>query len=554
MECEICFNTLNQKYPFYSYFDCTHNGSICGLCLLKSSIFASKTACSFCNQGLKKIYLSAKPIDAAHLEEFKLIGRYEGYHYRTKGEQMFFERMTLPHCFHCQKMAPFATLRQLQTHMLEYHSSYFCVCCAENMSKFCPEYKYFVSLQGLKAHKKYAHKNCKLCNVLLFDDSVFKKHIIEKHCYCIYCFRKAPEKSYFFNRTHLKDHFKFNHYICEFGDCVNNIDFKIFQRKLDYQRHVLGSHKELLTQTQRQEFSKVSHSNIDNAIENIHENLESAPAVTVEEQNLTQPAMTNVGPPPDPVRDAVRERPRSFSQLNVELDKNTKDHYALCCSIIRRYVVGSGKFDLFFDSFEKLYTAATDEATIKSLYIDMCRKTVGESKYIIESEKLDMVFLDNYIERSFKTKSISALEELLKVHRVCQLACSYSPRETKAIRTLNGNLEYIQGIISKREMGIDSVQTVFKKCKDIIKKNLNSTNVNILECFKFGNSLKRLKDYTGKVFLNFNKQVTVKLNSIFNIQKDEISNTKILIVYYVIACGYLKSKSNKMALKLVNNY
>ena len=250
-DCQLCHAKLLNTINLYVYTSCSINHPVCALCHLKLHFLKKANICPFCKLNWEFLFFSRKRQTADLFEPT------DGSYLQFDSEESAFlvKSFVSFYCKFCRK-ANSTSLDQLKTHTQKVHSRYFCLCCAKHLLCFPAEYVYFENKREKLLHLKTAHKKCFVCNVLFFDEAVLKTHVIDKHFYCVFCLSSNFSASYFFSRNFLKDHFKFNHFLCEQEGCKHQLDFVVFKKEKDYSNHMITAHGELLDEKTKASLQK----------------------------------------------------------------------------------------------------------------------------------------------------------------------------------------------------------------------------------------------------------------------------------------------------------
>jgi hypothetical protein len=152
-------------------------------------------------------------------------------------------------CQLCKEMSE--DMKSLAEHIREEHEKYLCTICSQNKKAFPSELKIYTHKQ-LQNHQMRGdekgfngHPLCKFCKGRRFySDDELTLHLRQSHEKCHVCDQIDPSApQYFKNYNSLEEHFKNDHFSCQFQSCLEK-KFVVFADEIDLQAHMLSEHKE----------------------------------------------------------------------------------------------------------------------------------------------------------------------------------------------------------------------------------------------------------------------------------------------------------------------
>ncbi|ODQ63385.1 hypothetical protein NADFUDRAFT_7921, partial [Nadsonia fulvescens var. elongata DSM 6958] len=141
--------------------------------------------------------------------------------------------------------------KELKNHVRTAHSRNLCDLCCNHKKVFTVELKLY-TFKGLHRHESTGdetgfkgHPACDFCRTRFYSSDELFTHIREQHERCFICEREGfANPPIFRDYTHLEQHFKSDHFICNAQSCLDK-KFVVFANKIDLQAHLVSEHPSL---------------------------------------------------------------------------------------------------------------------------------------------------------------------------------------------------------------------------------------------------------------------------------------------------------------------
>lgn len=170
---------------------------------------------------------------------------------------MAFRTLTDNRCRLCPHLPPWRNFDRLQEHVSRTHQLHFCDICVESLKLFPSEFKMYTR-QKLTAHRRAGdaddssykgHPYCEFCDERYLDKDALHMHLRKKHFWCHFC--ESDGKQDFYTDIHsLRSHFKKEHYLCEEGQCYQDVLLAAFRNEIDLKAHLANSHSKGLSKAE----------------------------------------------------------------------------------------------------------------------------------------------------------------------------------------------------------------------------------------------------------------------------------------------------------------
>ncbi|OLL26852.1 E3 ubiquitin-protein ligase hel2 [Neolecta irregularis DAH-3] len=271
-ESEIC-SICAEFVIYYASSPCNHR--ICHVCALRLRVLYKTINCAYCKteqihviftKDAERLYLDFKPSELAY-EDKKLGISFES-------EQMMEDSLLLlrfncpdPLCVVACKGWP-----DLRLHVRQAHEKLLCSLCTQHKKVFTHEHTLF-SQKELTTHFKLGdqssdqfdstgfkgHPECGFCRKSFYDDDELFKHCREHHEKCHLCDCNGGQPQYFINYESLENHFRRDHFMCPFPQCLEQ-KFVVFASELDFKAHHIEKHPHALSSQEFKDIRRVTTS------------------------------------------------------------------------------------------------------------------------------------------------------------------------------------------------------------------------------------------------------------------------------------------------------
>lgn len=138
---------------------------------------------------------------------------------------------------------------ELKRHAKQVHQRSCCDLCIRNKKIFSHEHTLYTNEQ-LQKHRLVGdasfnkddetgftgHPDCVFCQTRFYGADELFEHCRDKHEQCHLCLRKGIQRQYYANYDNLEKHFKKDHYLCIYKECLDN-KFVVFDSDIDLKAH-----------------------------------------------------------------------------------------------------------------------------------------------------------------------------------------------------------------------------------------------------------------------------------------------------------------------------
>ncbi|KAL0091506.1 hypothetical protein J3Q64DRAFT_1830903 [Phycomyces blakesleeanus] len=252
---ELCF-ICTEPIVTYAVSACDHR--TCHLCAVRLRALYKMRQCAYCKAEQKTVIFTKdpeKPFEAYTREDTpffdkKLGGRFE--------DQQTYQDTSLLLQYNCPepdcKVACENGWGELKKHVKKAHELQLCDLCTRNKKIFSHEHTLYTYSQLQKHHKQgdkglakdddtgfKGHPECYFCRTSFYDNDELYTHCRDKHEQCHLCVRRGVQHEYFANYDSMEKHFKKEHYICQYRECLDK-KFVVFESDIDLKAHEVEEH------------------------------------------------------------------------------------------------------------------------------------------------------------------------------------------------------------------------------------------------------------------------------------------------------------------------
>lgn len=173
------------------------------------------------------------------------------YGIRFETESMYKDTMILlqHNCPEPECEEAFENWHELKRHVKQVHHRLFCDLCIRNKKIFAHEHTLYTkeqlqkhNLEGDSTFNKEdetgfsGHPECVFCQSRFYGADELFEHCRDKHEQCHLCLKKGIQRQYYANYDSLEKHFKQDHYLCMYKECLDN-KFVVFDSDIDLKAH-----------------------------------------------------------------------------------------------------------------------------------------------------------------------------------------------------------------------------------------------------------------------------------------------------------------------------
>ncbi|KAF7725821.1 hypothetical protein EC973_009244 [Apophysomyces ossiformis] len=263
-DAELCF-ICTEPIVTYAVSACDHR--TCHLCALRLRSLYKTRNCAYCKAEQKTVVFTKdpeKPFEAYTKEDTPFYDRKLGG--RFEDQQTYQDTMLLlqyncpdPNC----DVACDGGWSELKRHVRKVHDRFLCDLCISHKKIFAHEHTLYTysqlqkhNRQGDKAVNKdddtgfKGHPECQFCRTNFYGDDELFEHCRDKHEQCHLCVRHGIRHEYFENYDSLEAHFKKEHYLCFYRECLDK-KFVVFDTDIDLKAHEVEEHGASVSRLQR---------------------------------------------------------------------------------------------------------------------------------------------------------------------------------------------------------------------------------------------------------------------------------------------------------------
>eukprot|EP01125_Pyxidicula_operculata_P001310 TRINITY_DN11205_c0_g1_i1.p1 TRINITY_DN11205_c0_g1~~TRINITY_DN11205_c0_g1_i1.p1 ORF type:complete len:659 (-),score=173.58 TRINITY_DN11205_c0_g1_i1:62-2038(-) len=243
-ECLTCCEPIN----YFSIGQCNHK-EICSVCSIRMRTLYNDLTCPVCKETLEEVVYTKESntkfqeFDKSKLDkDDKCNGLFDDDNYHKEVQKLW--DLQCPKC----TAEPFKTSKELVNHIERTHKLSFCDLCFKFRRVFLHQQVLYTK-EELQKHlnggdpdlRIKPHPLCKFCHQKYFSDEELFKHLTEKHETCFICDMDGVRFQYFRDYSHLEQHFRNKHFLCEDPQCLKD-RFVVFKNKMELQAHSVHYH------------------------------------------------------------------------------------------------------------------------------------------------------------------------------------------------------------------------------------------------------------------------------------------------------------------------
>ncbi|GAA5811864.1 hypothetical protein MFLAVUS_005310 [Mucor flavus] len=258
--CFIC----TRPIEFFAVGPCNHR--TCHLCTLRLRVLYKTKNCAYCKAESKRVIFTTdaeKLYDDYKREDTPFYDPKYGIRFET--ETMYQDTMVLlqHNCAEPDCEEAFENWQELKRHIKQVHKRNCCDLCIRNKKIFAHEHTLYTkdqlqkhNLQGDASFNKEdetgfsGHPECVFCQSRFYSADELFEHCRDKHEQCHLCLKKGIQRQYYANYDSLEKHFKQDHYLCIYKECLDN-KFVVFDSDIDLKAHEVETHGNGLSRQQR---------------------------------------------------------------------------------------------------------------------------------------------------------------------------------------------------------------------------------------------------------------------------------------------------------------
>lgn len=240
--CVVCFKNVD----LYSIGACDH--PVCYECSTRMRVVCDRKECPICRSDMPEVVFTreVKPFKDLVLRP-GISDQTYGIQFMSKAIQDDYRKLLEFVCSVCAQ--EFKNFNQLRDHMRKEHELHYCDLCVKHLMIFAFERRCYTRAE-LATHRRKGdpdntshrgHPICEFCDERYMDNDHLFRHLRREHLYCHFC--DADGKHYFFRSySELRDHFLEDHFLCEQGDCQNEMLTSVFRTDIDLKAHIATVH------------------------------------------------------------------------------------------------------------------------------------------------------------------------------------------------------------------------------------------------------------------------------------------------------------------------
>ncbi|KAF1800047.1 hypothetical protein V8B55DRAFT_1544003 [Mucor lusitanicus] len=260
---EVCF-ICTRPIDYYAVAPCDHR--TCHLCTLRLRVLYKTKNCAYCKAEAKKVVFtndSEKPYEDYKRDDTPFYDKKYGIRFET--EDMYKDTMVLLQ-YNCPEQdceEAFESWNELKRHVKQAHDRLCCDLCLRNKKIFSHEHTLYTQSQLQKHYREgdasfnkddetgfTGHPECVFCRTRFYGADELFEHCRDKHEKCHLCERKGIQHQYYANYDSLEKHFKKDHFLCQYKECLDN-KFVVFDSDIDLKAHEVKEHGNSLSRHQR---------------------------------------------------------------------------------------------------------------------------------------------------------------------------------------------------------------------------------------------------------------------------------------------------------------
>lgn len=172
-----------------------------------------------------------------------------GLFFKTRKFLNKFNSIVDNRCPICPEFLSVRNFRKLREHVSKAHNLHYCDICVNNLKLFPSEFKMY-SRPELTTHRREGdrddssykgHPCCQFCDERYLDNDALHMHLRKNHFWCHFC-ESDGKQDYYKNYHFLRSHFREEHYLCEEGNCKQDILTSAFRNEIDLKAHRASTH------------------------------------------------------------------------------------------------------------------------------------------------------------------------------------------------------------------------------------------------------------------------------------------------------------------------
>ncbi|XP_031620728.1 E3 ubiquitin-protein ligase ZNF598 [Contarinia nasturtii] len=255
--CVVCFKIVD----IFSIGECDH--PVCYECSTRMRVLCKQNECPICRRINQKVIFTSEILPYKELDQKNRSCLYDKQFricFTGQRAQNAFRRLLEHTCNKCN-IEPFDTAAALKDHLRRKHEVFYCDICMEHLKIFSFERRAYTREQ-LAMHRRKGdpdnkshrgHPLCEFCDERYLDRDELFRHLRKEHYFCHYC--DADGSNHFYpDHTRLREHFIDQHFLCEEGDCKENIFTAVFRSDIDLKAHKANVHGQTSKQARTIEF------------------------------------------------------------------------------------------------------------------------------------------------------------------------------------------------------------------------------------------------------------------------------------------------------------
>ncbi|XP_055321640.1 E3 ubiquitin-protein ligase ZNF598 [Sitodiplosis mosellana] len=255
--CVVCFKIVD----IFSIGECDH--PVCYECSTRMRVLCKQNECPICRRINQKVIFTSEILPYKELDQKNRSCLYDKQFricFTGQRAQNAFRRLLEHTCNKCNTGA-FDTAADLKDHLRKKHELFYCDICMQHLKIFSFERRAYTREQ-LAMHRRKGdpdnkshrgHPLCEFCDERYLDRDELFRHLRKEHYFCHFC--DADGSNHFYaDHTGLRDHFNDQHFLCEEGDCKENIFSAVFRSDIDLKAHKANVHGQTSKQARTIEF------------------------------------------------------------------------------------------------------------------------------------------------------------------------------------------------------------------------------------------------------------------------------------------------------------
>ncbi|KAI7901161.1 uncharacterized protein BX663DRAFT_553400 [Cokeromyces recurvatus] len=262
-EGEVCF-ICTRPIDYYAVAPCDHR--TCHLCTLRLRVLYKTNNCAYCKMEAKQVIFTnvgEKPYEDYKPEDTPFYDKKYGIKFETKDMYKEMKAILQYNCPEQDCEEAFENWTELKRHVKKAHERLCCDLCLRNKKIFSHEHTLYTQAQIQKHYREgdasfnkddetgfTGHPECVFCRTRFYGADELFEHCRDKHEQCHLCVRRGIQHQYYANYDSLEKHFKKEHYLCPYQECLNN-KFVVFDSDIDLKAHEVKEHGNLLSRQQR---------------------------------------------------------------------------------------------------------------------------------------------------------------------------------------------------------------------------------------------------------------------------------------------------------------